>query len=442
MEPAKVSVIVPCYNLGEYLDEAVDSVLAQTFQDFEIVVVDDGSTDQATRRLLAAYEKPRTRVIRSENRGLPAAKNLGLLHTHGPYVCMLDADDRLEPTLLEKSVAALDADPSVAFVSHWLRTFGDEVWEWMPASCDAPALLDANTVNGAALVRRTALDAVGGFDESMRDGCEDWDIWISLVEHGYRGDILPEVLFQYRRRSESMSKVMMRGDGHPGLYRRLVEKHARVYRDHVGPLLVRREEDIASLRRHLHDLELERYQWLDPELAKCRSDVEVLERKAARVARARASDDEFSALRTALDRSESERALNERRFEEERARMRAAAEQDLARMRAAAEQDLARVQRAADEDRAQMQAAAEMARATAAAALQGVRADADELRSARDTQARAFDTARARALELDAAFNRARAETDDLRRSLSWRITGPLRMVYTALRRVIGRNGS
>ena len=202
MDPVKVSVIIPCYNLGRYLDEAVESVLAQTFEDFEILVVDDGSTENETRRL-------------------PAAKNLGLAHTTGPYVCMLDADDRLDPCLLEKSVAALDGDSSIAFVSHWLRTFGDEVWEWTPTRCDAPALLDVNTVNGAALVRRSALDAVGGFDESMRDGCEDWDVWISLVERGFKGAILPEVLFHYRRRPESMSRVTMRGEGHPRLYRRL-----------------------------------------------------------------------------------------------------------------------------------------------------------------------------------------------------------------------------
>jgi len=257
MDPVKVSVIIPCYNLGRYLDEAVESVLAQTFEDFEILVVDDGSTEDETRRLLASYDKPRTRIVHSENRGLPAANNLGLAHTTGPYVCMLDADDRLDPCLLEKSVAALDGDSSIAFVSHWLRTFGDEVWEWTPTRCDAPALLDVNTVNGAALVRRSALDAVGGFDESMRDGCEDWDVWISLVERGFKGAILPEVLFHYRRRPESMSRVMMRGEGHPRLYRRLAEKHPRIYGEHVRPLIVRREEDISNLRRHVHDLELE-----------------------------------------------------------------------------------------------------------------------------------------------------------------------------------------
>src|SRR6185436_1875524 len=116
--------------------------------------------------------------LRSDNHGLPAAKNLGIAQTTGPYVCTLDADDKLDPTFLDKSVRALDADPSVAFVSHWLRTFGDETQEWTPTRCDFPALLDVNTVNGAALVRRQALEAVGGFDESMRDGCEDWDFWI------------------------------------------------------------------------------------------------------------------------------------------------------------------------------------------------------------------------------------------------------------------------
>ena len=282
MTAPKVSVIIPCYNLGRYLDEAVESVLAQSFQDFEILVVDDGSTDPETCRLLADYRKPRTRIVRSGNRGLPAAKNLGVAHTTGPYICALDADDRADPKLLERSVAALDADPSLAFVSHWLRTFGDETRDWTPASCDFPALLDVNTVNGAALVRRSAVDAAGGFDETMRDGCEDWDLWITLVERGLRGRILPEVLYYYRRRAGSMSKLMVQGEGHSRLYRFLAQKHAHSYREHLSALLVRREEDICTLRRQVHDLEIEHYRWMAPEIAKQRDDVAVRERKIGR----------------------------------------------------------------------------------------------------------------------------------------------------------------
>ena len=144
----------------------------------------------------------------------------------GDRLCMLDADDLLEPDMLARSVAALDADPSVAFASHWLRTFGEEQGEWTPTSCEFPALLDMNTVNGSALVRRTALESVGGFDETFLEGCEDWDLWITMVAHGFRGVIIPEFLFRYRRRTGSMSQVMMEGDTHPALYRRLAAKHA------------------------------------------------------------------------------------------------------------------------------------------------------------------------------------------------------------------------
>src|SRR5262245_34012598 len=140
-ETPRVSVIVPCYNLGQYLDEAVASVLAQTYQNFEILVVDDGSTEPLTQALLADYSRPKTSVIRIPHAGVSAARNAGLARARGAYFCALDADDRLEPSFLEKTVAALDADPAVTFVSCWLRTFGDEEWEWRPERCDFPTIL-------------------------------------------------------------------------------------------------------------------------------------------------------------------------------------------------------------------------------------------------------------------------------------------------------------
>lgn len=278
MTTPRVAVIVPCYNLGAFLEEAVDSVLSQTFSDVEIVVVDDGSTDPATRALLDRFSRPRTTLLRGPNRGLPAAKNTGIAATSAPYVCALDADDRLAPTMLARSVAVLDAEPGIAFVSHWLRTFGDEEGDWTPSSCDFPALLDVNTVNGAALVRRSVVDAVGGYDETFRDGCEDWDFWITLVERGYRGTILPEVLFHYRRRDGSMSREMLREDGHPRLYQRLVEKHLDSYRIHAAALIVRRERDIATTTAHAQVLELEYQRWLRLELAARRDDLAIAKR--------------------------------------------------------------------------------------------------------------------------------------------------------------------
>jgi glycosyltransferase involved in cell wall biosynthesis len=302
-------VIIPCFNLGRFLDEAVESVLSQTFRDYEILIVDDGSTDAETAARLEAYRRGPARVIRTENRGLPAAKNTGIANTTGLYICALDADDRLEPHMLERSVAALEQQPEIAFVSHWLRYFGDTTGEWRPERCDFPALLDVNSVNGAALVRRSAVQAVGGYDESFTTGCEDWDFWITLVERGFAGVILPEVLFNYRRRPSSMSRTMLETEGHPGLYSRLVRKHEAIYRDHLGALILRREQGIVNLRRHNHDLIMEHARLL-PELTKLREDVTGWERKMkparpeaerfALAARLQAAEAEVHALRASL----------------------------------------------------------------------------------------------------------------------------------------------
>jgi glycosyltransferase involved in cell wall biosynthesis len=274
-------VIVPCHDLGPYLDEAVGSVLGQTFPDFEILIVDDGSTDPATVALLADYRRPKTRVLRSDNRGLPAAKNLGLAHTKGELVCFLDADDRLAPACLERGVRALQADPGLDFASHWVRWFGDEEADWAPTRCDLPALLEKNTVNGAALVRRTALLAAGGFDEAMREGCEDWDLWLTLVERGHRGVILPEILYHYRRRAGSMSRVMQ-GEIHDGLHAYLVAKHRASFARHAAELLLGREARAVDLLRIIHDLEVEHATRLGPELVRRREALDLLARHARR----------------------------------------------------------------------------------------------------------------------------------------------------------------
>jgi Glycosyl transferase family 2 len=263
----RLSVLVPCFNQGAFLDEAVDSVLAQTFTDYEIVVVDDGSTDEATRRKLATYQRPKTRVLRTRNRGLPAARNAAAATAAGDVFCALDADDRLEPTWFEKGIAVLDTDPSLAFVSHWLETFGDEHWIWRPERCDLPAMLARNAVNGAALVRRAAFETVGGYDERMREGCEDWDFWLRLIERGFKGTIVPEVLFHYRRTAGSMSRVMLGESEYRRPLHALIEQHAGSYRAHVIDVLVAKEIESLSLLREMHGLERDHLDVTLPSLA-------------------------------------------------------------------------------------------------------------------------------------------------------------------------------
>lgn len=295
----KVSVVVTCFNLGHYLEEALDTVFAQSFQDFEVLIVDDGSTDPTTDEALSRVERPRTEILRTAHAGLPAARNAGIRRARGEYVCALDADDRLDPHWLERATEVLDRNAKVTFVSHWFRTFGEEEWEWTPQRCDLVALLDRNTINGAALVRRQALLENGLFDEEMREGCEDWDLWINLVERGHRGVILPQFLFHYRRRSDSMSWGM--SERHLKLFRGLIEKHEASYRTHLLELFQRRELAICDLRRQIHHLEEEYGTWLVPELARRRSEVSELRQKLARIREQRSLRERVNDLQCSLD---------------------------------------------------------------------------------------------------------------------------------------------
>jgi GT2 family glycosyltransferase len=292
MSPPRVSVLMPCFNHGNFLEEAIGSVVAQTFSDWEIIVVDDGSTDPSTLACLEVLKAPNTQVLRTENRGLPAARNLAASHASGSLFCALDADDRLAPAWFEKGVAALDADPKLAFVSHWLQAFGDETWTWTPASCDLPALLARNTVNGAALVRRDAFTAVGGYDESMSEGCEDWDLWLRLVERGLRGAIIPEILFHYRRSSSSMSRTMTADEAYRQPLRQLVQKHETFYRAHLVDVVAASAAESFHLQQEISEMQRADAVVLGPALQRAHEELAAVQRKVDGAGRQQERDDE------------------------------------------------------------------------------------------------------------------------------------------------------
>jgi len=177
----------------------------------------------------------------------------------------------------------LDERRDLAFVSHWLETFGDEHWRWTPDSCDLPSLLARNTVNGAALVRRGAFEAVGGYDESMRNGCEDWDLWLRLVEQSYPGAIIPEVLFYYRRRADSMSRVMTAETSYSAPLERLIASHEAAYRNHLIDVLVTKEADAVQLLREVSALARDRMTVLAPSLARALEERAAVSAKVERV---------------------------------------------------------------------------------------------------------------------------------------------------------------
>lgn len=204
-EGVLVSVIVPCFNYGAFVTQAIQSVLRQTLQDFEIIVVDDGSTDPETKRVLDGLSIPRVRLFRQDNAGLPEARNAGIRLAVGKYVCCLDADDQLEPTYLEKCVSILESNPGFGIAYSWLRLCGDDTGIWETADLDLERLLFTNHIIVSAVYRRADWARAGGYSSEMRGGYEDWEYWLRLAALGIRGKSIPEPLFLHYRHGRTMT---------------------------------------------------------------------------------------------------------------------------------------------------------------------------------------------------------------------------------------------
>ncbi|HZS36044.1 MAG TPA: glycosyltransferase [Polyangia bacterium] len=307
----KVSIITPCYNDGRFLDEAVRSVEAQTFADWELLIVDDGSTDPETQRILQDWNRPKTRLLRVPHGGVTAARNFAIQEAAGEYLTFFDCDDRLHPQFLEKTVGRLEAEPRLAFVSFYVHLHGDEAWDWKPERCDLVTLLGDCSVATAAVVRRAAVLEVGGFDRAMELGHEDWDLWLSLVERGHPGAIIPEILFHYRRRPRSRSTIADHGATYLELFRDRVRKHQASYQKHLFELLWQKEQDIQS---YLDGLDAARANFessLAPAVVRRREELKTL-RRAALDAMERRLDEAYRQLddtRAALDHEQSTPAL-------------------------------------------------------------------------------------------------------------------------------------
>jgi glycosyltransferase involved in cell wall biosynthesis len=226
----QVSVVIPCYQQAEYLGEAVTSVVGQTFGDWEIVIVDDGSPDNTAEvagALIAGNPDRTIRLLRQPNAGLAAARNAGIAASSGRFILPLDADDILLPEMLAKTVALLDSQPGVAIAYTDQRQFGAVSRIVKTADWDTDLQRRRNLFAATALFRRDVWDAVGGYDPAMRDGYEDWDFWLGAAERGFVGRRIPEALFGYRIKTSSMH-VTARAN-HRDLVARLRAKHPEWY---------------------------------------------------------------------------------------------------------------------------------------------------------------------------------------------------------------------
>ena len=203
-----ISVIIPCYNQAHFLGEAIQSVLAQTFQESEIIVVDDGSPDN-TAEVAARY--PNVRYIRQSNQGLSGARNAGIRQSQGDYLVFLDADDRLLPDAFQAGLDCLRAHPECAFVSghhRYINYDGSLLNEYPPEPVDDDhylALLKGNYIGMHATVmyRRLVFDTVGGFDTALTS-CEDYDLYLRVARR-YPIGRHDSMVAEYRWHAANMS---------------------------------------------------------------------------------------------------------------------------------------------------------------------------------------------------------------------------------------------
>lgn len=282
---AAVTVIITSYNQGPLIREAVESALAQTVRPERIIIVDDGSDDQTSVDALSAIlDDCRHGVldtggvavdfIGQVNAGPSAARNRGIAAAETPFVVVLDGDDRLMPTFIERTLPLLTADDSMVAVSGWLRTFGVLESVVRPTGGDAGAFVSHNCCPATCMIRRAAWERCGGYDESMRSGFEDWDFFLSMLESGLTGGageadtaeprdardigntgnagnignagdaekgaahigIVPEPLIEYRTApaSSNVTSMTKRLD----LMRFLINKHHDLYAAHIADAIL------------------------------------------------------------------------------------------------------------------------------------------------------------------------------------------------------------
>lgn len=225
-EHADVTAVVPCFDYGEWLEEAVDSLLAQEGGAPRVIVVDDGSSDPATLRVLDALPA-KVELIRQANAGLSAARNTGMAAAESEFVIALDADDRLPPGALRSLKSAFAADPDLGWSYGVTRFFGEWEGEMAFPAYDPWRMLYRHIIGPVGLTRRKLWEDVGGYDPAFAAGYEDWDFWLGAIARGWRAAKVDEVTFEYRRHGETMLAGTRRR--YHEIYRRLRHKHAALY---------------------------------------------------------------------------------------------------------------------------------------------------------------------------------------------------------------------
>jgi glycogen(starch) synthase len=230
--PRLLSIVVPCYNLGHFLPEVLENLEQTTYRPYEVVIVDDGSTDAESLQIfdkIEAESGEHVRIVHTLNQGLPATRNTGAEHAKGEFVFFLDADDLVEPEFFAKAIDVLDRYENVDFVYPWVRYFEGSQGIWPTWNAEFPYLLGHNMASGGfSVFRRQTFMRHGRNKSEIAYSLEDFEMFVHLVGAGCVGVSLPDPLVRYRVRSDSMWQTS-NANMHQLLYDQISAFHKPLY---------------------------------------------------------------------------------------------------------------------------------------------------------------------------------------------------------------------
>ncbi len=229
----KVSVIMPCYNDGKYIMEAIDSIGKQTYQNWELIIVDDGSDDEETKQIINEIQNPKIKVFHTEHLRPARARNYGIQKAEGKYILPVDSDDRIHEEYMEKAVKKIESNSQIGVVYCKAELFGEKNGPWnLPDYSFEQMLLD-NIVFVTALFYKSDWEKVGGFNTSMAQGMEDYDFWLSILSIGREIYQIPEALFFYRIKPISRTTNFQDNCTQvQSTYRQIYYNHKEFYQKH------------------------------------------------------------------------------------------------------------------------------------------------------------------------------------------------------------------
>lgn len=230
MTKNKISIIIPCYNDHLYLEEAVQSASAQTWENKEIILVDDGSNVE-TKNVIKSLEYLVDILITQENQGVSAARNNGIKAATGDYILVLDSDDYFDSSFCEKAINNFQTKNEIVLITCYTRWFEEtgQFKIFKPLGGKIPHLLFNNIAMGSSIFKKRDWKKVNGYDEQMNLGYEDWEYYIRLHKDGGETYVIPEVLFHYRKKETSRNAIANKHKYE--LLEYIYLKHADLYKE-------------------------------------------------------------------------------------------------------------------------------------------------------------------------------------------------------------------